>query len=345
LKTGGENENSNSFRSYATFKFEMKRSLSGIKPTGTPHLGNYLGMIKPAIDMQDQYESYYFIANFHALTTVRDPKVLRADTLNVAAQFLAFGLDPNKAALYRQSDIPEVTELTWYLSCVVSLGDLFRAHAFKAAKDAGEEGMLNLGVFAYPVLMAADILICDSDVVPVGKDQVQHLEMARSIAQRFNFYFGNILKEPKELVRENVAVVPGTDGRKMSKSYNNGIEPLLTGNALKKQIMAIQTDSKGLEDKKDPDTCNVYNLYKLLATPTETASMAEKYRAGGYGYGHAKIALLEKIEDFFEPSRARYQDLLKRPKDLEDILQSGAQKARKVAVEVVGRCRQALGIV
>lgn len=322
----------------------MKRSLSGIKPTGTPHLGNYLGMIKPAIDMQDQYESFYFIANFHALTTVRDPKAMIADTQNVAAQFLAFGLDPNKAALYRQSDVPEVTELTWYLSCVVSMGDLFRAHAFKAAKDAGEEGTLNLGTFAYPVLMAADILICDSDVVPVGKDQVQHIEIARAMAQRFNFHFGNVLKEPKEMVRENVAVVPGTDGRKMSKSYNNGIEPLLTGNALKKQVMAIQTDSKGLEDKKDPETCNVFNLYKLLATAEESHEMAEKYRAGGYGYGHSKLALLEKIESYFGPARERYQDLLKRPKDLEDILQAGAQKARKVGVEVVGRCRQALGI-
>jgi tryptophanyl-tRNA synthetase len=331
-----------------------KRSLSGIKPTGTPHLGNYLGMIKPAVEMQEQYEGYYFIANYHALTTVRDPKAVFSDTLDVAAQFLAFGLDPKKAALYRQSDIPEVTELAWYLSCVVSMGDLFRGHAYKAAKDAGDEGMMNLGTFAYSVLMAADIMIVEADVVPVGKDQIQHLELARAMAQRFNFYFdshggikalgGHVLKEPQEIVRENVAVVPGTDGRKMSKSYNNGIEPLLTGASLKKQVMAIQTDSKGLDDKKDPDTCNVFNLYKLLAADEEVRQMAENYRKGGYGYGHAKLALLEKIESYFAPARDRYQDLLKRPKDLEDILQDGARRARKIGQEVLARCRKAVGI-
>ncbi len=322
----------------------MKRSLSGIKPTGSPHLGNYLGMIRPAIEMQHSYESYYFIANYHALTSVRDPKILKADTQNVAAQFLAFGLDPKVAALYRQSDVPEVTELTWYLSCCVSLGDLFRAHAYKAAKDAGEEGALNLGTFAYPVLMAADILICDADVVPVGKDQVQHLEMARAIAQRLNFYFGDVLKEPKELVRDTVAVVPGVDGRKMSKSYNNGIEPLLSGNALKKQVMAITTDSKGLDDPKDPESCTIFNLYKHLATEAEIQEMAERYRKGGYGYGHAKLALLEKIESHFAPARARYQELLKKPKDIEDVLQDGARRIRKIGQEVLARCRSAVGI-
>jgi tryptophanyl-tRNA synthetase len=322
----------------------MKRSLSGIKPTGFPHLGNYLGMIRPAIEMQSSFESYYFIANYHALNTVRDAKQLKSDTQDVAAQFVAFGLDPKKAALYRQSDVPEVTELTWYLSTVVSMGDLFRAHAFKAAKDAGEEGTLNLGTFSYPVLMAADILIVDADVVPVGKDQLQHLEMARAMAQRFNFYFGNVLKEPKESIRENVAVVPGVDGRKMSKSYNNGIEPLLTGNALKKQVMAITTDSKGLADVKDPETCTIFNLYKHLATPAEVQDMAEKYRKGGYGYGHAKLALLEAIEKHFAPARERYQALKARPQELEDILQEGARRTRKIAQEVLARCRLAVGI-
>jgi len=322
----------------------MKRSLSGIKPTGVPHLGNYLGMIRPAIELQQTHDTFYFIANYHALTSVRDAAKLRQDTLNVAAQFLAFGLNPSKGAFFRQSDIPEVTELTWVLATVTSMGDLTRAHAYKAAKDKGEEGALNLGVFSYPVLMAADIILYDTDVVPVGKDQVQHLEMARSMAQRFNHYFGETLKEPKELVREDVATIPGIDGRKMSKSYDNGIEPLSSPKALKKQVMAIVTDSKGLEDKKDPDTCNIVNLYKFFATAEELNGIKEKYRAGGYGYGHAKLALLEKLEESFGPARAQYEDLLKRPNDVEDILREGSKKARVIAQGVLQRTLKACGI-
>jgi tryptophanyl-tRNA synthetase len=322
----------------------MKRSLSGIKPTGTPHLGNYLGMIRPSIAMQKTHETFYFIANYHALTTVRDPKALRHDTLSVAAQFLALGLDPAHGAFYRQSDIPQVTELTWILGCMTSMGDLMRAHAYKAAKDKGEEGSINHGTFTYPVLMAADIILFDADVVPVGQDQVQHIEMARAMAQRFNHYYGETLKEPKELVQANVAVVPGVDGRKMSKSYNNGIEPLSSPKELKKQVMNIVTDSKGLEDKKDPDTCNIVALYKFFATPTELEEMKSKYRAGGYGYGHAKMALLEKLEAEFGPARAKYEELMKRPADLEDILQDGAKKARKVAEGVLERTLKACGI-
>jgi len=322
----------------------MKRSLSGIKPTGTPHLGNYLGMIRPSIEMQKTHETFYFIANYHALTSVRDPKALRHDTLSIAAQFLAFGLDPSHGAFYRQSDVPQVNELAWVLGCMTSMGDLTRAHAYKAAKDKGEEGAINLGVFSYPVLMASDIILFDSDIVPVGQDQVQHIEMARGMAQRFNHYFGETLREPKELVQSNVATVPGTDGRKMSKSYNNGIEPLAAAKELKKQVMAIVTDSKGLEDKKDPDTCNILALYKFFATPAELEEIKMKYRAGGYGYGHAKMALLEKLETEFGPARAKYDELMKKPQDLEDILQDGAKKARKVAEGVLERTLKACGI-
>jgi tryptophanyl-tRNA synthetase len=323
----------------------MKRSLSGIKSTGLPHLGNYLGMIKPAIELQSSHEAFYFIANLHALTSVRDGAKNRQDTDDIAAVFLASGFDPSKGGLFRQSDVPEVTELAWYLSCTCPMGDLFRAHAYKAAEEKGEAGALNHGVFSYPVLMAADILIYDSDVVPVGKDQLQHLEMAREIVRRFNHYFGeNSLKEPKALVREDVAVVPGIDGRKMSKSYGNGIDPFLSPKEVKKQVMNIVTDSKGLEDKKDPETCNIVALYRLFATAAEVEDMKSKYRAGGYGYGHAKLALLEKIEAHFGPLRARYDELKRNPAQIEEALQTGAARARKEARVVLDRVRKACGV-
>ncbi|MFW5967775.1 MAG: tryptophan--tRNA ligase, partial [Persicimonas sp.] len=230
-----------------------KRSLSGIKPTGFPHLGNYLGMIRPAIELQEDYEAFYFAADYHALTTVKDPEALRDSVHQLTAYFLAFGLDPERAAFFRQSDIPEVTELTWILSCVTHMGLLERAHAYKAAKDEGRANEINHGIFAYPVLMASDILIYDSDVVPVGRDQVQHLEMTRDMAQKFNHAFGGeYLKLPEAIVRDEVAVVPGTDGRKMSKSYDNLIEPLAPPDQLKEQCMGIETDSTPLDEPKDP---------------------------------------------------------------------------------------------
>lgn len=323
----------------------MKRSLSGIKPTGNPHLGNYFGFMRRAIDMQSSYDTAYFIANYHALTSVRDPEQLRTDSLKIAAIFIAAGYNTDKGVLYLQSDVPEVTELTTILSNYVSLGDLSRAHAYKAAKDQGTEGTLNAGVFMYPVLMAADILIHDADVVPVGKDQIQHLEMARSIAARFNHYHGEILKEPLELVDDNVAVVTGTDGRKMSKSYNNGIEPFGTSDKeLKKQVMAIVSDSKGLEDIKDPTICNIVSLYKLFCTKAELADIESKYRAGGYGYGHAKMALLDKIHEHFDPMRAKYQELMSDKGELENILKNGAKKAKLRAQAVLSRTRKACGL-
>jgi tryptophanyl-tRNA synthetase len=322
----------------------MKRALSGIKPTGTPHLGNILGAIEPSIALQQSHENIYFVANYHALSTINDAQLLREQTYSVAAHLVALGLDPKKTLLFRQSDVPEVTELCWLLSSAVSLGDLTRAHAYKAAKDKGEEGRMNLSTLSYPVLMAADILLYGSDVVPVGKDQAQHLEMARAIAARFNHFYGPTLKEPKELIQPSVAVVPGIDGRKMSKSYQNGIEPLKPVKELKKQVMAIVTDSKGLEDKKDPSTCNIVALYKLVANHDEVAEMERRYVEGGYGYGHAKIALLEKLETRYGAARSKYEALMANRNELEEILRDGAARARIIARATLDRARKAAGL-
>ena len=322
-----------------------KRSLSGIKPSGMPHLGNYLGMIRPAIDLQEDHEAFYFVADYHALTTVRDPEALRDRVHQLTAYFLAFGLDPQDAAFFRQSDIPEVTELTWLLSCVTHMGLLERAHAYKAAKDRGEANELSHGIFAYPVLMAADILIYDSDVVPVGSDQLQHLEMTRDMATKFNNAFGGeFLKLPEARVRDEVAVVPGTDGRKMSKSYGNIIEPLVESKQLKKQVMSIETDSTPLDDPKDPDTCNVFAIYKLFADTDEIAEMRDNYESGGYGYGHAKLALYEKLDAYFEPYRDEYRSLIEDREYLEEVLEAGANKVRPVVDKVMARCRSAVGV-
>lgn len=324
---------------------KKKRSLSGIKPTGIPHLGNYLGMIQPAIELQEDYEAFYFAADYHALTSVKDPEMMRRAVYHLTAYFLAFGLDPERAAYFRQSDIPEVTELTWILSCVTHMGLLERAHAYKAAIDRGEEKEINHGVFTYPVLMAADILIYDSDVVPVGADQIQHLEMTRDIAQKFNSAFGgDFLKLPEAIVREAVATVPGVDGRKMSKSYNNIIEPLLPPKKLRKQIMGIETDSTPLEEPKDPTNCTVVALYKLFATADEVAEMEANYRRGGYGYGHAKQELFEKLDAYFSPYRERYDEIKDDHDYLEGILRQGAEKARPIMAEVMDRVRRASGL-
>jgi len=322
----------------------MKRSLTGVKPTHNPHLGNILGAILPAIELQKTHETFYFVADYHALTSVRDPKKLRHDCYDVAATYLALGLDPAKGCFFKQSAVPAVNELMWVLGTVTSMGDLTRAHAYKAAKDRGEEGAINMGVFAYPVLMAADIILYDTDIVPVGKDQIQHIEMARSMAQRFNHYFGETLKEPQELVQTSVGVVPGIDGQKMSKSTGNGIDVLQPAKKVKKQVMAIVTDSKELEDKKDPTNCNIVNLYKLMANESEVQEMEEKYRAGGYGYGHAKLALLEKIEERFSPAREKYEYYMSHTDELDDILLQGATKARKVAEGFLEKTLKACGI-
>lgn len=322
----------------------MKRSLSGIKSTGTPHVGNYLGMIQPAIDLQNDHEAFYFIADYHALTTEKNGKFIYDSTLSVAAYFLAFGLDPTRAALFRQSAVPEVTELAWLLSTVYNMGSLERAHTFKAAKDLGKENELNHATFMYPVLMAADILIYNSDVVPVGADQLQHLEMTRDMASRFNNIYGELLKLPEAMTNDKVATVPGIDGRKMSKSYNNTIKPLTSSKKLRKQIMKIVTDTKDLEEIKDPETCNVHTLYKLFASKEDIETMAANYRAGNYGYGHAKQELFEKMDTFFTPFREKYNALMENPAEIEKALSLGAERVRPTVEETMTKLRRAVGV-
>jgi len=300
-------------------------------------------MIRPAIELQESCDPFYFVADYHALTSERDPVAMRHQTYEITASFLAMGLDPARSSFFRQSDVPEVNELAWMLSCVTTMGELERGHAFKAKRDEGEGGRALHGLFAYPVLMAADILIYDSNVVPVGKDQVQHVEMARDMAARFNFHFGETFVIPEASVREDVMTIPGIDGRKMSKSYDNGIDIFMPSKKLKQRLMQIVTDSKGLEEPKDPETCNVVSLYKYFATPDEVEELNHKYRAGGFGYGHAKLALYEKMEAFVAPRRERYDALMADVSQLEDVLRAGARNARTIAVDVVGRAREKVG--
>ncbi|GAB4379152.1 MAG: tryptophan--tRNA ligase [Calditrichia bacterium] len=320
-----------------------KRVLSGIQPSGDLHIGNYFGAIRQHIALQDQNDCFYFVANYHALTTIRDKNLLEKETFQVALDYLALGLNPEKATLFIQSDIPEVTELCWILSNFTPVGLLERAHSYK---DKIEKGIMpNHGLFSYPVLMAADILIYDSDIVPVGKDQKQHLEMTRDIALKFNNQYGDILVIPDALIMPEVAVVPGIDGQKMSKSYDNTIKIFSDYKTLKKRVMSIVTDPTPLEAPKDPDTNTVYLLYKLFATPEEVAAMREKFLAGGYGYGQAKAELLEKIWNYFEPARKRQQELLNNKDYVAEVLKKGAQKAREKASEVMRRVRESCGIL
>ncbi len=318
------------------------RILSGIQPSGKLHLGNYFGMMRPVLELQEQGEAFIFIANYHALTTINDPAELRANTWDVALDFLACGLDPKKAAFYRQSDVPEVTELTWLLSTLTPMGLLERCHSYKDKTARGIAA--SHGLFSYPVLMAADILSVQSDLVPVGRDQKQHVEVTRDLAIKFNNQYGPVFKVPEASIRDEVAVVPGVDGQKMSKSYNNTIEIFGSAKDARKSIMRIVTDSKALEDVKDPDTCNVFSLYKLLATPDQQAALAEKYRAGGMGYGEAKKALADLFEAHFAPYREKRAALANDPGYVEDVLQDGARRARKEAAETLQRARQAAGL-
>lgn len=299
-------------------------------------------MMRPAIELQDKGEAFYFIANYHALTTVTDAAALRQGTLDVALDFLACGLDPTRTVFYRQSDVPEVTELTWLLSVVTPMGLLERSHSFKDKTTRGIAA--SHGLFSYPVLMAADILIVQSDIVPVGRDQKQHVEITRDIALKFNNQYGEVFRIPKEQIREDVAVVPGLDGQKMSKSYNNAIDIFGAPKEIKARIMRIVTDSKGVADAKDPDACNVFALYKLFATPEEREAMAARYRAGGMGYGEAKKALAEKFEAHFGPFRAKREELARNREYVEDVLRHGAERARAEATATLHRARQAVGL-
>ena len=318
------------------------RILSGIQPSGKLHIGNYFGMMKPAIELQEQGEAYLFIANYHAMTTVQDAAALRQMTTDVALDFLACGIDPARTAFYRQSDVPEVQELAWMLSVLCPMGLLERCHSYK---DKTAKGIAaSHGLFAYPVLMAADILAVNSNVVPVGRDQKQHVEVTRDLAIRFNNTYGEVFTIPEPSIREQVAVVPGIDGQKMSKSYSNTIDIFSEGKALKKQVMKIVTDSKELEEPKDPDTCNVFALYKLFASEAEQAELAERYRAGGMGYGHAKTELLEKINEHFSPMRQKRAELANDMDFVEDVLRQGAEKAQALARETLQQARRAVGL-
>ena len=325
------------------YRKPMSRILTGVQSTGTPHLGNILGAIIPAIKMANdpQNESFLFIANLHTLTQIKDAAVMKENTLSTAATWLAFGLDIEKSVFYRQSDIPQVTELTWYLSCFFPYQRLTLAHSFKDKADRLED--VNSGLFGYPMLMAADILLYDAEIVPVGKDQLQHLEMTRDVASRFHAKMGEIFVLPEAKVAEETMYVPGTDGEKMSKSKGNTINLFLPDKKLRKEIMAIQTDSTPLEEPKDPDTDNVFNIYKLIASKEEVAEMRRNYEAGGYGYGHAKQALYELLVSKFKEEREKYNFYMENPDKIEEALALGAEKAKKSADVVLAKVREKLG--
>jgi tryptophanyl-tRNA synthetase len=321
----------------------MSRILTGIQSTGRPHLGNLLGAILPAIELSKNpaNDSLYFIADLHSLTTVRDPELLRANTYAVAAAWLACGFDTEKNLFYRQSDVPQVTELTWYLSCFTPYPMLANAHSFKDKSDKLSD--VNAGLFTYPVLMAADILLYDAEIVPVGKDQVQHLEIARDIASAFNARYGETLVLPKARVDEQLMTIPGTDGAKMSKSYGNIIDIFLPEKDLLKAIKTIISDSTPLEAPKNPDTDVTFKLYSLLATPTETETMRQNYLAGGYGYGHAKKELYELILRRFATEREQFNFYMNNLSELDSALAIGAQRAQEYGNGVLAKVRQKVG--
>lgn len=320
------------------------RILSGIQPSGRLHIGNYFGMMQPSIRLQDEGDAFYFIADYHSLTSTHDPAILREHVRNLAIDFLACGLDPEKATFWRQSDVPEVTELTWILSCVTPMGMLERCVSYK---DKIAQGISpSHGLFAYPLLQAADILIFDSNVVPVGKDQKQHLELTRDVAQKFNDRYGeDLLVIPKPQIREETATVPGLDGRKMSKSYDNTIDIFEeTEKKLRKKIMKIVTDSTPVEEAKDPTDSYINQLYRLFATKEEVAAMEDSFRAGGQGYGHYKQELFEAIRDHFAPMRERREELLKDTDYVDGVLEAGAKHAREQARIVIDKVRSAVGM-
>ena len=323
----------------------MSRILTGIQATGTPHLGNLLGAILPAIEMANQPEntSFLFIADLHSITQIKDGPSLRQNTYSVAATWLACGLDISKVIFYRQSDVPQTAELSWYLSCFFPFQRLTLAHSFKDKADRLED--VNAGLFTYPMLMAADILLYDAEIVPVGKDQLQHLDITRDVDSRFNHQMGETFVLPDAKIQEETMYIPGTDGHKMSKSRGNIINIFLDDKALRKQIMSIETDSKPLEEPKDPETCKVFAIYKLLAQPAEVDAMTQNYLAGNYGYGHAKQALFELILERFQTEREKYHYYMNNLQEVDRALSEGAQKASSVADSVLKRVRQQLGFL
>lgn len=323
---------------------KKKTILSGIQPSGTLHIGNYFGAIRQHIAMQDQGDSFYFIANYHSLTTVKDGKQLYQNTIDITLDYLALGLDPDKATFFAQSDVPQVTELSWILSALTPVSLMEKGVSYKDKVAAGISA--NVGLFTYPILQAADILIYHSDVVPVGEDQKQNIEICRDLAGKFNrAYDGDYLVIPEEHIVKSVAIVPGTDGRKMSKSYNNTIPMFEEGKALKKVLMSIETDSKALEDAKDPETDNVFALIKLFADKNKQNEIADKYRAGGYGYGHAKLDLMDLLVEYFAEAREKRKVLEQDLDYVKDVLTEGSKKARKRAESVMQPIREVTGIV
>lgn len=322
----------------------MKPTLiSGVKPTGRPHLGNYFGAMKQFVDLQNEYNSFIFIADLHALTfpEIQKGETLSQNTKDLLADYLAIGLDPNKTTIYKQSDIPEVTELTWYFDCLISMPYLMRAHSFKDAEAKNKE--INVGVFNYPVLMASDILIVDADVVPVGRDQKQHVEICRDIAGKFNNNYGETFKMPKELMVADVETVPGIDGQKMSKSYNNTIPLFASDDEIRALVAKIPTDSKAVEEPKNPDENNIYNIHKLLLGAGENAALRAKYEAGGLGYKEAKDLLVADLIKFIAPLRERRAEIMKDEAYLEKVFKAGREKIRSVVEAKISEVRKKVG--
>jgi len=316
--------------------------VSGVKPTGRPHIGNYFGAMRQFVDLQHDYHPYIMIVDYHALIDVKDKFQLRSDTLDLAIDYLAIGLDPAQATIFKQSDISEHTELTWIFNCLITMPYLMRAHAYKDAEAKSKE--INVGLFDYPVLMASDILLYSPDVVPVGQDQKQHLEITRDIATKFNNAFGETLKLPKEMILENVGVVPGTDGRKMSKSYKNTIPLFATDTEIKDAVMSIPTDSKGIDEPKNPDTDNVFALHKLFTSGPEYEEVQNKYMKGGMGYKESKEILIKNIQKFIEPLREKRRVLEKDTDKVLDILADGAKRAKKIAAKKMEEVREKIGV-
>ena len=325
-------------------------ALTGLKPSGSPHIGNYLGMLKPSLELAEKFQALYFIPDYHALTTVRDRKQLADLTYQAAATWLALGLNPDEGIIYRQSDIPEVFELAWALSCFTAKGLLNRAHAYKAivedniAAGREEDKNINIGLFTYPVLMAADILLFGTHFVPVGLDQQQHLEITRDVALTFNKNYGNVLTIPEAVIRKEVMTIPGIDGRKMSKSYNNVIPIFAPSDQVLKPVKRIVTDSKRPEDPKDPDECNIFAIYQHFADADAVAAKRRLYLEGGLAYGTMKQELFELLESAFADKRDRYNALMNNTGELDRILEKGAEKARAIAAPIMAKVRKAVGV-
>ena len=320
----------------------MNRAISGIQPSGKLHIGNYFGMMKPAIEMQKEYETFLFIADYHALTSVNDPNILKNLIRDAVLDFLACGINPENVCLYKQSDVPQVHELSWFLSILAPMGLLERCHSYKDKIAKGLDS--THGLFSYPILMAADILSIEASIVPVGKDQKQHVEVTRDLAAKFNNIFGEVFRLPNPLINNRVSSIPGIDGQKMSKSYNNVIGIFESDEILDKKVKKIITDSKNIEDKKDPDSCNIFSLYKLFSNADEQRELANNYYAGGMGYGYAKDILLKKINQYFEPIREKRLELESDYDYVEDILKDGAQKASLIASDVLKNVKAAVGL-